>query len=113
MEGLAVERRTTGASRIPLESLVQLSHEDFDEPFEAEGVDLGLGGLAMRAPYLPDVGDRLRCRFDGVAAEAEVVEGDVEERVARHAPLEEQRRPPQNLAGLALGEEEVAVLVAL
>ncbi|MFW6052170.1 MAG: PilZ domain-containing protein, partial [Myxococcota bacterium] len=50
--------------RAPLGVLVELTHEDFDEPFEADGVDVGLGGLGMRAAFLPDVGSRLTCRFD-------------------------------------------------
>jgi hypothetical protein len=57
---------------------VELTHEGFTEKFEADGVNVSQGGLAMRASYLPDVGARLRCRFPGargalVEAGAEVV----------------------------------------
>ncbi len=76
----AIERRNPGRARVPLEDvLVELRPEGFDEAFEADAVDLGLGGLAMRAAILPDVGSRLHCRFqsphDGrcVDARAEVV----------------------------------------
>lgn len=74
MEAAAIDRRTAGNPRVPLDVLIELSHEDFDEPFEAEGLNLGVGGLSMRASYLPDVGDRLACRFespdDGMPVEA-------------------------------------------
>lgn len=76
----AIERRNPEQARIPLEDvLVELRPEGFDEAFEADAVDVGLGGLAMRAAILPDVGSRLHCRFqsphDGrcVDASAEVV----------------------------------------
>lgn len=76
----AIERRNPERVRVPLEDmLVELRPEGFDEAFEADVVDLGLGGLAMRAAILPDVGSRLHCRFqsphDGrcVDARAEVV----------------------------------------
>lgn len=58
------DRRATDVPRMPLDVLVQLTHEDFEEPFDADGVDVSSGGLALRADYLPEVGDRLRCRFD-------------------------------------------------
>ena len=76
----AIERRNPEQARIPLEDvLVELRPEGYDEAFEADAVDVGLGGLAMRAAILPDVGSRLHCRFqsphDGrcVDASAEVV----------------------------------------
>lgn len=76
----AIERRASRGPRIPLDDvLIELSHEGFDEAFEADGVDVGLGGLAMRAPILPDVGSRLHCSFqtpgdgDRVSADCEVV----------------------------------------
>lgn len=76
----AIERRNPEQARIPLEDvLVELRPEGYDEAFEADAVDVGLGGLAMRAAILPDVGSRLCCRFqsphDGrcVDASAEVV----------------------------------------
>lgn len=59
-----LERRDPTAPRIPLDLLVQLSHEDYDEPFDADSVDVSRGGLALRADYLPEIGDRLRCRFE-------------------------------------------------
>jgi len=74
-----LERRSNTGSRIPLDVLVELSHEGFDEPFEADAMNVGMGGLSMRAPYLPDIGSRLVCRFQcppegaSVEADAEVV----------------------------------------
>ena len=64
----AIERRNPEQTRVPLEDLlVELRPEGFDEAFEADGVDLGVGGLAMRAAILPDVGSRLQCRFQSIA----------------------------------------------
>jgi hypothetical protein len=54
------QRRVT---RVPLGVLVELTHEDFDEPFEADGIDVGVGGLGMRAAFLPDVGSRMKAAF--------------------------------------------------
>lgn len=71
------DRRAHDVPRIPLDVLVRLTHEDFDEPFDADGVDVSAGGLALRADYLPEVGDRLRCRFD-CPPEGEEVELDGE-----------------------------------
>ncbi len=73
-----VDRRGRGGARIPLESHVELTHEGFAEKFEADGVNVSQGGLAMRSSYLPHVGAKLRCRFPGargalVEAGAEVV----------------------------------------
>lgn len=72
----AIERRSPGAPRIPLDLWVRLNHEDYEADFDADGVDLSMGGLALRSDYLPEVGDRLRCRFDAGAAEIEV-DGEV------------------------------------
>ena len=59
-----IERRGEKGRRIPLDVLVELLHDDYAEPFEADGVNVGLGGLSMRAPYLPDIGARMTCRFE-------------------------------------------------
>ena len=75
----AHERRSNVAVRVPLDVLVSLAHRDFDEPFEADAVNLSTGGLSMRAAYLPEVGSRLACRFEcpplgePLEAEGEVV----------------------------------------
>ena len=71
----AHERRSNVAVRVPLDVLVSLAHRDYDEPFEADAVNLSTGGLSMRAAYLPEVGSRLACRFEcpplGAPLEAE------------------------------------------
>lgn len=72
------DRRAPDAHRIPLDMLVRLTHEDYEEPFDADGVDVSAGGIALRADYLPEVGDRLRCRLDGPADGAEIeLDGEV------------------------------------
>jgi hypothetical protein len=81
MEAAAIERRAHGGPRILLDVPVELAHAGYDESFLADSVNVGPGGLSMRAPYLPDVGERLTCRFgtdDGISvnAEAEVVWAD-------------------------------------
>lgn len=50
--------------RFPLdEVLIELSHSEYDDVFEADAVNVGPGGLALRSALLPEVGSRLRCRF--------------------------------------------------
>ncbi|WP_169791711.1 PilZ domain-containing protein [Sandaracinus amylolyticus] len=64
---------------MPVDLLVELSNEGDDEVFEADAVDLGPGGIGLRAAVLPEVGQRLRCRFevpgaiDACEAQGEVV----------------------------------------
>lgn len=65
-------------SRVPVDLWVRLNHEDFEDDFDADGVDLSPGGLALKSDYLPEIGDRLRCRFDDPDDESElVVDGEV------------------------------------
>jgi len=71
-----IDRRTGDAPRAPLSALVELSHDDFGEPFEADGVNVSTRGIAMRATYLPEVGSKLVCRFD--VSEGDRVEADAE-----------------------------------
>ncbi len=52
--------------RIPFQLSVELAHQDFDDAFEADAVDLSSGGLSLRTPCLPEVGERLTCRFEAM-----------------------------------------------
>jgi hypothetical protein len=53
---------------VPLdEVLIKLHPEGFHEEFEADGINVGAGGLSMRASVLPDVGSTLRCQLDNPA----------------------------------------------
>jgi hypothetical protein len=49
---------------VPIDAPVELVHAGDDEPFLADVVNLGLGGLSMRASFLPDIGERLACSFE-------------------------------------------------
>ena len=79
MESATTERRALKGTRVPLDLWIQLAHEDYEEPFDADGVDLSEGGLSLRADYLPEIGDRMRCRFESpptgerIAVDGEVV----------------------------------------
>ncbi|MCZ7682550.1 MAG: PilZ domain-containing protein [Sandaracinaceae bacterium] len=98
------DRRAPSGPRIPLDVLVQLTHEDFEEPFDADGVDVSSGGLALRADYLPEVGDRLRCRFDCPPEGLELeVDGEV---VWAHDAGERRGEFGLRFAELDLGAEE-------
>lgn len=61
------------------EVLVELCTDSPDEAFEADALNVSPGGLALRSPLLPEVGSRMRCRFqsplDGttIHADCEVV----------------------------------------
>jgi hypothetical protein len=51
--------------RVPLdEVLIKLHPEGFHQQFEADGINVGSGGLSMRASVLPQVGSTLRCQLD-------------------------------------------------
>ncbi|MGB5348928.1 MAG: PilZ domain-containing protein, partial [Polyangiales bacterium] len=51
--------------RVPLdEVLIKLHPEGFHQEFEADGINVGSGGLSMRASVLPEVGSNLRCQLD-------------------------------------------------
>jgi len=51
--------------RVPLdEVLITLHPEGFHQEFEADGINVGAGGLSMRASVLPEVGSTLRCQLD-------------------------------------------------
>jgi hypothetical protein len=64
MQAAAIERRGRGGTRVPIDAPVELVHAGDDEPFLADVINLGLGGLSMRASFLPDVGERLACSFE-------------------------------------------------
>jgi hypothetical protein len=54
--------------RVPLdEVLIKLHPEGFHQEFEADGINVGAGGLSMRASVLPEVGSTLRCQLDNPA----------------------------------------------
>ena len=46
------------------EVLIKLRPEGFHQAFEADGINVGLGGISMRASMLPQVGSMLRCQLD-------------------------------------------------
>ena len=51
--------------RVPLdEVLIKLHPEGFHQEFEADGINVGPGGLSMRASVLPEIGSTLRCHLD-------------------------------------------------
>jgi len=51
--------------RVPLdEVLIKLHPDGFHQEFEADGINVGSGGLSMRASVLPEVGSTLRCQLD-------------------------------------------------
>lgn len=56
-------------ARVPLdEVLIRLYPEGFhEEEFEADGLNVGPGGISMRASVLPQVGSTLRCQLESPA----------------------------------------------
>src|SRR5262245_31063664 len=69
------ERRTGGGQRVHFEALVAVG-ESRGGGFEAESVDVSPDGMRLRTAYLPNIGDKLVCRFDGMGVEV-VAEGEV------------------------------------
>jgi len=73
----AQERRSPTASRVPLETLVEICGNEPGIPaFEAEALDVSAQGMHLRTAYLPDEGAPLVCRFEDHGREI-VVEGVV------------------------------------
>ncbi|MCC7540855.1 MAG: PilZ domain-containing protein [Deltaproteobacteria bacterium] len=75
----AVERRSRGG-RIPFDVMVELAYTSDDqiERLEADGLDLGVSGMRVRTPFLPDPGTRLAARFeDPVTQQMLRAEGEV------------------------------------
>jgi hypothetical protein len=66
--GADAERRN-GGQRVSFEALVAVGELQGDGGFEAESVDVSLDGMRLRTAYLPKIGEKLLCRFDGVGAE--------------------------------------------
>jgi hypothetical protein len=73
--GKPAERRKSRA-RVTFETAVTASDASGASAFEAESVDVSPEGMRLRAAYVPEVGERLLCRFDGDGGEV-VVEGEV------------------------------------
>lgn len=72
----AAADRRTGKSRVSFEALVAIGDANGAGGFEAESVDVSQAGMRLRTAYLPDVGERLLCRFEGEVGEV-VAEGEV------------------------------------
>lgn len=68
--------RRAGKSRVSFEALVAVGDANGTGGFEAESVDVSQAGMRLRTAYLPDVGERLLCRFEGDVSEI-VAEGEV------------------------------------
>jgi len=69
------ERRAGEGKRVHFEALVAIG-EMVGGGFEAESIDVSPEGMRLRTAYLPAIGDKLVCRFDGMGAEV-VAEGEV------------------------------------
>ncbi len=78
------ERRRGSGKRVRFEALVAVGDAEGGAGFEAESLDVSPEGMRLRTAYLPEVGDRLICRFEGagteVLAEAEVTWREEQER---------------------------------
>jgi len=59
----SIERRTPATTRMPVTMSVELAHDGWDETYEADAVNVSGTGIGVRGPMLPDVGQRMRCRF--------------------------------------------------
>ncbi len=77
--GTHAERRDQNASRKSIRATVDLTPgDDARESWQADAIDLSMGGMSMRANVLPEVGERLSLMFrhEGthtIAARGEVV----------------------------------------
>lgn len=69
------DRRASGNGRMPFEAIVEVGAQSVGG-FEAESINLSPEGIRLRTAYLPELGDRLVCRFDGFGGEV-MAEGQV------------------------------------
>lgn len=74
--GEASERRGSAGQRVHFEALVAMAETSGGSGFEAESMDVSPGGMRLRTAYLPQVGEKLVCRFDSAGSEI-AVEGEV------------------------------------
>lgn len=65
----AKERRKASGQRVHFEAMVAVGEAEGGAAFEAESVDVSSNGMRLRTAYLPKIGDRLVCRFDGPGTE--------------------------------------------
>lgn len=78
MQTTTIDRRRESSMRMPVDLMVELAHDGFDEVFEADAVDVSERGMRLRAQVLPDVGEKLQCRFAVPATgETRHAEGEV------------------------------------
>src|SRR5262249_42546291 len=70
------DRRAPGATRIPLEGLVEVGGA-VGPTFEAQAVNVSEEGLQVRSAYLPEPGQPLTCRFDVGAGQSVLAAGEV------------------------------------
>ncbi|MDI3288846.1 PilZ domain-containing protein [Polyangium sp. 15x6] len=68
--------RRAGHHRVHFEALVAVGEAKGSGGFEAESIDVSPEGMRLRTAYLPQIGDRLVCRFEGDAGEV-VADGEV------------------------------------
>jgi hypothetical protein len=70
------DRRAPGATRIPLDGLVEMGGAA-GPTFEAQAVNVSEEGLQVRSAYLPEIGQPLTCRFDAGAGQSVVAACEV------------------------------------
>jgi hypothetical protein len=68
-----LERRHSERARIPCNIPVELTDASRASQFEADAVDLSVGGLSLRAARLPDLGSTLFCSFEAMPGGAQVL----------------------------------------
>jgi len=68
-----LERRHSERARIPCTIPVELTDASRRSQFEAETVDLSVGGLSLRSSHLPELGSQLFCCFEAEPSGAQVL----------------------------------------
>lgn len=68
-----LERRHSERARIPCNIPVELTDAVRHAHFEADAVDLSVGGLSLRAAQLPAIGSQLFCSFEAMPGGAQVL----------------------------------------
>jgi PilZ domain len=68
-----LDRRNAERARIPCNIPVELTDPQHAAQFEADAVDLSVGGLSLRTSSLPELGSQLICSFEAIPGGATVL----------------------------------------
>lgn len=61
---ILIDRRAETASRVSVNAPLEFKPDGLFEPREGDCVNLSTGGVSIRTPFVPEVGEDIACRFE-------------------------------------------------